>query len=106
MTHLLEQCRDRLADHYGDRFAGLVLYGSEARGEATPDSDIELLVLLRPPFDFFREREVVIDLLYPLQLESDRLIFARPADEDTFEHGRLQLYPNAKREGLRIPAHA
>lgn len=48
-TSLLQQCKDRLSKYYGDRLAGVVLYGSFARDEATVASDFDLLVLLRPP---------------------------------------------------------
>jgi hypothetical protein len=41
-------------------------------------------------------------LLYPIQLGSDRLISAKPALQDEFERGSLQLYRNAKREGTLV----
>jgi predicted nucleotidyltransferase len=88
--------------HYGSKFGGLVLYGSTARGQASPDSDIDLIVLLRKPFDYFHELRHIVDLLYPIQLESETLISAKPADKDEFEHGVLQLYRNAQREGRII----
>lgn len=47
--------------HYGTRLAGVVLCGSAARGEAGPESDLDLLVLLHPP----RTRNAS-DLAYPL----------------------------------------
>jgi predicted nucleotidyltransferase len=99
---VVRQCKKVLAQHYGDRFAGLVLYGSVARGHADAGSDIDLLVLLRGSFDTFKELRQIVDLLYPLQVESERLISAKPVPVDDFEHGRLQLYRNAKREGLLI----
>jgi len=43
---LLREVKQRLQEAYGQRFKGLVLYGSEARGEARPDSDYDFLVLL------------------------------------------------------------
>ena len=102
MQHLLEKCRSRLAAHYGDRFAGLILYGSEARGESTPDSDLDLLVLLHGSFDLFDELRTIVDLLYPVQLTSDRLISARPAVAEEYEQGRTQLYRNAKVDGVPV----
>jgi predicted nucleotidyltransferase len=39
----------RLQAIYGDRLGGGVLYGSEAQGEAAPDSDIDILILLTGP---------------------------------------------------------
>ncbi|HIK09106.1 MAG TPA: nucleotidyltransferase domain-containing protein [Oscillatoriaceae cyanobacterium M33_DOE_052] len=100
MSNLLEECKKVLAEGYGDRFAGLVLYGSVVRNEALSSSDIDLLVLLKQPFDYFQELRTIVELLYPIQLESERLISAKPAAVDEFERGSLQLYRNAKQEGL------
>ena len=94
-----QKCKQILEGHYGDRFQGLVLYGSIAREQGDPSSDIDLLVLLSQPFDFFQELRHIVDLLYDVQLESDRLISAKPAGIETFHQGELQLYRNARREG-------
>jgi len=37
------------------QFKGVVMYVSAARDEASPFSDIDLLVLLGQPFDYLRE---------------------------------------------------
>lgn len=89
-----------LSKHYGGQFRGLILYGSVARNQAGAMSDIDLLVLLNKPFDYFDELWRITDLLYPIQLESDHLISAKPAPVDEFERGSVQLYRNAKREGV------
>ncbi len=95
----VQKCKDRLERHYGSRFEGLVLYGSVAREQRDVESDIDLLVLLSGPFDYFEELRRIIDLLYPIQLETEQLISAKPATVDEFQVGSLQLYRNAKREG-------
>lgn len=69
-------CKKTLAEHYEAQFRGILLYGSTAREQATPKSDIELLVLLDRPFDYFAELRRIVNLLYPIQMESDRLIYA------------------------------
>jgi len=102
IAETLQKCRIALQRHYGPRFKGLVLYGSMARDQAGPDSDIDLLVLLDEPFDYFQELRQIVDLLYPIQLESDQLISAKPAPVDEFETGSIQLYRNAKREGILV----
>jgi hypothetical protein len=73
-----------------------------ARNQTDASSDIDLLVLLRQPFNYFQELRTIVDLLYPLQMESERLISAKPAFVDEFEEGGLQLYRNAKREGVSV----
>ncbi len=102
VTDVVKRCRATLESYYGPRFNSLILYGSTARNQATPRSDIDLLVLLNEPFDYFRELRQIIDLLYPIQLESEQLISARPAALDEFERGAIQLYRNAKREGVQV----
>jgi predicted nucleotidyltransferase len=80
----------------------MLLYGSVAREQGSPDSDLDLLVFLDRPFDYFEELGQIIDLLYPYQLESERLISAKPTPLADFEEGRLQLYRNAKHEGVWV----
>ena len=46
----IQQCKEVLVRQYGKRLKGVILYGSMARGQATSDSDIDLLVLLEPPW--------------------------------------------------------
>jgi hypothetical protein len=65
-------------------------------------SDIDLLVLLSKPFDYFLELRHIIDVLYPIQLESEQLISAKPVAPDEYERGSIQLYRNAKREGIQV----
>ncbi len=101
-TEVVRKCRTALESHYGSQFKGLVLYGSMARNRANIVSDIDLLVLLSKPFDYFQELRRIIDLLYPVQLDTDRLISAKPAPLDEFENGSIQLYRNAKREGILL----
>lgn len=101
-NEIASKCKRILSSHYGAQFRGLVLYGSMARRQAGVTSDIDLLVLLRPPFDYFLELRNIIELLYPVQLESEQLISAKPAALDEFEQGVIQLYRNAQREGVRL----
>ncbi len=98
----LARCRAALDSHYGPRMAGVILYGSTARGTAGKESDLDLLILLDGDFDYFAELRTVTALLYPVQLESEHLISARPAAVNDFEAGVLQLYRNAAREGRRV----
>jgi predicted nucleotidyltransferase len=98
----VQKCKDILKRHYGPQLKGMILYGSVAREQTNAGSDIDLLVLLSEPFDYLRELHRIVALLYPVQLESEHLISAKPAAETAFEIGSLQLYRNAKREGKRL----
>ena len=102
VKEVVQKCRTALESHYGSQFKGLVLYGSAAGGRAGLASDIDLLILLTKPFDYFQELRRIIDLLYPIQLDTDQLISAKPAPLDEFEDGSIQLYRNAKHEGILL----
>jgi predicted nucleotidyltransferase len=67
---------------YGDRLVQLILYGSQARGDAKPDYDIDILLVLNEPVSagkkIARTSEVVATLcLYRTVLIS--LVFASAA---------------------------
>jgi len=102
INEVLIRCKAALKSHYGIKLKGLILYGSVARNQANSMSDIDLLVLLNGPFDYFYELRQIIEILYPIQLESEHLISAKPVTPDEFEHGSIQLYRNAKREGILV----
>ena len=99
---IARRCKRLLEHHYGTQFRGLVLYGSVARKQAVPDSDIDLFVLLAKPFDFSRELHQIVDVLYPVQLESDRLISALPAAyQMSLSEGRVTLIRRHRLRELR-----
>lgn len=87
---------------FGARLRGVVLYGSEARGEAGPESDIDFLVLLDGPIVLGRDLWAAIDAVYALELELDRPIHPIPVDVRSYEAGDFALYRNAKREGVLV----
>jgi len=107
---LLKNIRNRLEDAYSDRLKEVVLYGSEARGEAVEDSDLDFLVILEGPVNYGRELWTIIETLYPLQLEiidsqegyGGRLLHAYPVAVSDFEAGKFSLYRNARAEGRSL----
>ena len=99
-TELLDEIKRRLEKTHGDRLRGVVLYGSEARGESRPDSDVDVLVLLEEPLDYGRDLEANLDALYPLSLDIGRRISAKPVSAREYETVDCPLYREAHREGI------
>ena len=46
VAQLLRELKEGLEGIYGSRLRGIYLYGSRARGEAQPESDVDVLVVL------------------------------------------------------------
>jgi len=99
---VLSEIKTRLQARHGARLQGLVLYGSEARGEAGPDSDIDLLVLLTEPVDYGRDLRANLDVLYPLSLELGRRISATPVGATEYDAVECPLYRAAHAEGIVV----
>jgi predicted nucleotidyltransferase len=97
---LLKRIRSELEAVYGQRLRLVMLYGSEARGEARPDSDIDVLVLLDEVTQYGAELRRCVDALYPLSLELERPISPIPVALHEYETVDCPLYRHVHAEGI------
>jgi uncharacterized protein len=99
---LLAEIRVALEARYGRRLHRVLLFGSIARGDETPDSDIDLLVVLSGSPDNTGETRGVIDVVYPLHQARDvfRPLHVVVAETRAYESGAIALYRNVQREGI------
>ena len=102
VTQLLHVLKEQLQSLYGNRLRGLVLYGSAARGQSGPDSDIDILCILDGPLSG-REISDIVDATYDLQLRNPDLIFhIVPAEYEHYRTGAYALCRSVHREGIAI----
>lgn len=59
----------RLRNELPGNIVDLRLFGSEARGEATPESDIDVLVVVQPEPTRVRLEDRIIDIAFDVNLE-------------------------------------
>ncbi len=85
---------------YGGRYAGLILYGSYARGEADEGSDVDLLLLLRGEVDQAREVLRAEEVKWPLSLESGYALSLLPVGVEVYRSSEDPFFWNARREGI------
>jgi predicted nucleotidyltransferase len=97
---LIDQIKAHLIKLYGRKITKVVLYGSHVRGDATRDSDIDLLVLVDGSLNPFEVRESLSDLLFDILLEEGELISVIAIPESLFENYNSPFILNVRKEGL------
>jgi uncharacterized protein len=77
-----------------ERFAvdEVILFGSKARGEDDPESDIDLLVLTSRQFTR-QERHAIVDALFPIQLEYDVVLSPLVVAAENWRSGIVSVLP-------------
>ncbi len=98
---LLQEIKSRLAQAYGPHVRGVVLYGSVARGDDRPDSDIDVMVLLDHPAQTWQDVHTASQTLFSLSMQIDKLIHVRAVDVGRYEESDAPLYADARNEGMR-----
>lgn len=99
---VLSTFKKGLQEIYGPRLKGLILYGSRARGDARPDSDIDLVVILEAPIDRPKENERISDLRAQIHLDTELLVSCLFMTSDRLERVDSPLMLNLSREGVPV----
>ena len=100
LSHILKLVEDYLQAIYQDELDQVILFGSEARGNATVESDIDILIVLKHPFRYYDEVQKVSGFISNLCLEYDRLVSCCFTTSERWHSESSAFYRNIHREGI------
>ena len=102
LRNLLNDLRREFTALYGPRLVQIILFGSQARGDAQASSDIDVLVVLRdtvnPGVEIVRTGPIVA----ALSLRENVVIACVFMSEDRFLHRNGPLLRNIRHEGIPV----
>jgi predicted nucleotidyltransferase len=104
-TQLLEVFRQRLLDALPTYIRHIIVFGSQARGEATPASDVDVLVIVRDSSPWVTER--IRQIRYEVMEEYHfvpllSLVILDEADSEELRSRGSGLLRNIEREGVTL----
>jgi predicted nucleotidyltransferase len=99
---ILTELRRRFRALYGERLVRMVLFGSQARGDAERGSDTDVLVVLKgsvsPGQEISRTSEITADL----SLQQNEVISCVFVSDEQFQQEGSPLLINVRREGVAV----
>ncbi|MCX6843181.1 MAG: nucleotidyltransferase domain-containing protein [candidate division WOR-3 bacterium] len=102
IQNILRELRRRLEALYGDRLVKVVLFGSQARGDANSDSDVDVAIVLKDDVDPNVEIDRVVPITAQLSLENDVLISCVYVSAARYTSDRSLLFLNLRSEGIAV----
>jgi predicted nucleotidyltransferase len=99
---ILTEFRQRFEGLYGERLVQMVLFGSQARRDAEPGSDIDVLIVLRGSVNPGEEITRTGELTALLSLQYDVVISRIFMSAEQFSSEQSPLLLNVRREGVPV----
>lgn len=102
LSAILAELRQRLEGIYGERLLKVILFGSHARADAEPGSDVDVLVVLRGTVTPGDEIAQTGPTSAALSLEYDVVISCTFVSAERYSNEQSPLLLNVRREGIPV----
>jgi predicted nucleotidyltransferase len=98
---ILNNLSCRLKERFPGNIKNVILFGSQTDGKAGPDSDYDILIILKEKADWKTEREIS-DICYEIELKYDILTDTHILSEPELStlRGRQPVFINAITNGV------
>jgi len=98
----LRWATNSLREIYGSQLRCLILFGSQARGDATPESDVDLLVVLEGPVTSIEEAKRTSRIATEAAAYRDTALSFIHMSKDEFADNRRPLLWSVREEGIDL----
>ncbi|GIW42345.1 MAG: hypothetical protein KatS3mg076_2922 [Candidatus Binatia bacterium] len=102
VRQIVEEYRARLAEILAEDLEAVVLYGSHARGDAEAGSDIDVLCVMRGPFDYGALIRKTAEAAAEISLKYDVAISTAFVTSQDYRSRNTPFLMNVRREGVAI----
>jgi len=102
LTDILAELKSRLKALYGDSLKQLILYGSRARGDALPDSDIDVMAVVDDYATAKRLHEEELDIVVDLSARHNCVISLLHLTPERYATAMMPLHINLRKEGVAL----
>ncbi len=100
IQNILTELKTGLSELYADRLERLMLYGSQARGDAKPDSDIDVLVVLKGEVNSWQEVLHSENVTADVSLQHGVFVSTIFVSAEDYRRDDESLFANVRREGI------
>jgi predicted nucleotidyltransferase len=100
IKRILKEFKNEIEKLYGKKLKNIILYGSWARGDATEESDIDLLIVLEETIIPGKEIDRMIDIITEINLKYGVLLSVYPVSQEDYSKLNSPLLINVRREGI------
>jgi predicted nucleotidyltransferase len=102
LQEALREYREGLKAELGEQLECVILYGSHAREDTHEGSDIDVLCVLREPFDLGEMIRRTSELTARLSLQHDVALSRTFVTREDYENRQLPFMMNVRREGVLV----
>ena len=100
VNKILAKVKTFLQKTYQDKLDQVILFGSRARGDHHAGSDVDILIVLKEPFNYSQEVEKTSVFISELSLECDLVISRVFAETKDLNSKNTPFFMNIRKEGV------
>ena len=96
----MKELKQGLVEIYGDKLKAVYLYGSYARGDYRPGSDVDVMILLKSYRNYWKELHRSSDYVSEVSLKYDVTVSCLIIKEIQWKQSDMPVVRNIRKDGV------